>query len=88
VSLNRAIAAAMVYGPAAGLDRLAALDSDARIAGHYRLDAVRGHLLEMAGDPERAIAHYRAAAEGTLSIPERNYLAAKAARLVDRARAR
>ena len=46
-----------------------------------RLDAVRGHLFQMAGDPERAIAHYRAAAERTASIPERDYLTAKADRL-------
>ncbi|HET8625118.1 MAG TPA: DUF6596 domain-containing protein, partial [Gemmatimonadales bacterium] len=57
VSLNRAIAAAMVHGPAVGLERLAPLDADQRIAGHYRLDAVRGHLLEMAGEPGRAAAH-------------------------------
>jgi RNA polymerase sigma factor (sigma-70 family) len=81
VSLNRAIAAAMVYGPAAGLERLAALDSDSRMAGHYRMDAVRGHLFEMSGDRDRAIAHFRAAAERTMSIPERNYLTAKAAQL-------
>ena len=82
VSLNRAIAAAMVHGPAAGLAMLQALDADSRVAGHYRLDAVRGHLYEMAGDHERAIRHYRAAAERTTSIPEQNYLATKAARLV------
>jgi RNA polymerase sigma factor (sigma-70 family) len=81
VSLNRAIAAAMVQGPAAGLERLAALDADPRLAGHYRLDAVRGHLHERAGDAGRAIAHYRAAAERTASIPERDYLTLKAARL-------
>ncbi|HEX9936295.1 MAG TPA: sigma-70 family RNA polymerase sigma factor [Longimicrobium sp.] len=81
VSLNRAIAAAMVQGPQAGLELLAALDGDARLRGHYRLDAVRGHLYERAGDPQRAIAHYRAAAEGTASIPERNYLVTKAAKL-------
>jgi RNA polymerase sigma factor (sigma-70 family) len=81
VTLNRAIAAAMVYGPAAGLERLKALDSDARINGHYRLDAVRAHLLEMSGDHAGALAHYRAAAERTMSIPERNYLISKAARL-------
>ena len=81
VTLNHAIALAMVHGPAAGLERLDALDRDERIAGHYRLDAVRGHLLEMAGDRAAAIAHYRAAAERTASIPERNYLAAKAANL-------
>lgn len=81
VALNRAIAAAMVHGPRAGLDALSALDADPRIAGHYRLDAVRAHLHERAGEPDRAIAHYRAAAERTASIPERDYLTLKAARL-------
>ena len=56
VKLNRAIAAAMVNGPAVGLELLEALDADPRVAGHYRLDAVRGHLFEKAGDLERAIA--------------------------------
>ena len=81
VRLNRAIAAAMVNGPVAGLEYLAALDSDARISGHYRLDAVRAHLYERAGDRARAIAHYRAAAERTTSTLERDYLLTKAARL-------
>jgi predicted RNA polymerase sigma factor len=81
VALNHAIASAMVHGPTRGLDLLAALDADVRIAGHYRLDAVRGHLYERSGDRERAIAHYRAAAERTSSIPERDYLLLKAARL-------
>ncbi|HET7564895.1 MAG TPA: sigma-70 family RNA polymerase sigma factor [Gemmatimonadaceae bacterium] len=84
VTLNRAIAAAMVYGPDAGLEMLKPLDDDARLRGHYRLDAVRAHLLERAGEHERAIARYRAAAERTTSIPERDYLIAKAARLVHR----
>jgi RNA polymerase sigma factor (sigma-70 family) len=82
VSLSRAIAGAMVHGPLVGLEMLRKLDSDARIAGHYRLDAVRGHLFEMAGNQERALAHYRAAAQRTMSIPERNYLDTKAAKLV------
>ncbi len=81
VALNRAIAAAMVHGPAKGLELLDALAADTRIAGHYRIDAVRAHLLERAGDRERALAHYQAAAAGTRSIPERDYLIAKAARL-------
>lgn len=81
VSLNRAIAAAMVHGPRAGLEQLEALDGDARLRGHYRLDAVRGHLHERLGDAARAIAHYRAAAERTASLPERDYLTLKAARL-------
>ena len=88
VSLNRAIAAAMVQGPETGLKLIEALDGDPRLAGHYRLDAVRAHLHERAGDPVRALAHYRAAAEGTTSIPERNYLLTKAARLTAEGRGR
>ena len=80
VSLNRAIAVAMVHGPAAGLLLIDVLDADPRIAGHYRLDAVRAHLLDIAGDHERGRQHYQRAAEGTLSIPERDYLLVKAAR--------
>jgi RNA polymerase sigma factor (sigma-70 family) len=79
VSLNRAVAAAMVHGPAAGLDLLGPLDE--RLAGHYRLDAVRAHLFDMLGNAEAAAAHYQAAARGTMSLPERNYLITKAARL-------
>lgn len=78
VALNHAIAAAMVHGPVAGLELLKALDTDPRMGGHYRLDAVRAHLLEKAGDHAGAITHYRAAAERTTSIPERNYLVTKA----------
>lgn len=81
VTLNRAIAVAMVNGAAAGLELLATLDSDARMAGHYRLDAVRAHLLELGGDRAAAIELYRAAAGKTLSVPERNYLITKAAKL-------
>jgi len=81
VALNHAIATAMVHGPPAGLALLRALDSDARVAGHYRLDAVRGHLLEMAGEPAAAVESYRAAAARTASLPERDYLNRQAARL-------
>lgn len=81
VTLNHAIAAAMVEGPQKGLELLQVLDSDPRLAEHYRLDAVRGHLFEMAGDREKAIAHYREAAAKTTSIPEREYLTVQIARL-------
>ncbi len=81
VTLNHAIAAAMVHGPSAGLELLKPLDGDERLAGHYRLDAVRAHLFEMAGDRAAAVAHYQAAAGRTTSIPERNYLTTQAARL-------
>jgi RNA polymerase sigma factor (sigma-70 family) len=79
ITLNRAVAAAMVDGPAAGLALLD--DLDERLAGHHRLDAVRAHLLEMDGDRDAAIAHYRAAAGQTTSVAERDYLLTRAARL-------
>ncbi|MGA8028278.1 MAG: sigma-70 family RNA polymerase sigma factor, partial [Bryobacteraceae bacterium] len=83
VTLNRAVAEAMVHGGSAGLKLLDALDVDGRLKGNYRLDAVRAHLLEMAGSHEAAIAHYRTAASGTTSLPERNYLFTQAARLAE-----
>ncbi|MBG0559863.1 RNA polymerase sigma factor [Actinoplanes aureus] len=81
VSLNRAVAFAMVHGPLAGLDALAALDADPRLARHHRLDAARAHLYEMAGDRRAAAEHYRTAAKRTTSLPEQHYLALRAARL-------
>ena len=84
VMLNHAVAAAMVHGPSAGLDLLNALDADGRLTGHHRLDAVRAHLLELAGDHQAAIAHYRTAAGRTTSLSERNYLVSQAARLRER----
>jgi len=81
VSLNRAVAVAMVAGPAAGLDLLRELESDRRLADHHRLHATRAHLLEMSGAVPDAVASYRAAARRTTSLPERRYLAGRAARL-------
>jgi predicted RNA polymerase sigma factor len=72
VSLNRAVAAAMVHGPAEGLMLLEALDE--RLAGNHRLDAVRAHLFETAGDARAAVRHYRAAASRTTNVPEQRYL--------------
>ena len=84
IVLNHAIAAAMVHGPKKGLELLAALDSDPRLAERHRLEAVRAHLLEMAGDHAAAIVHYRNAASRTTSLPERDYLMMQAARLSER----
>ena len=81
VALNHAIAAAMVHGPAKGLELLDALQEDDRLADHHRLDAVRAHLLELTGDRMEAARYYRAAAGKTGSLPERNYLLTQAARL-------
>jgi predicted RNA polymerase sigma factor len=78
--LNHAIAAAMVHGPKEGLNLLDALKEDRRIVEHYRMDAVRAHLLEMAGDLHAAAEYYCAAAGKTVNLPERNYLLMQAAR--------
>jgi RNA polymerase sigma factor (sigma-70 family) len=81
VTLNRAVAVAMVSGPDAGLALLDTIESDKRLARNHRLDAVRGHLLEMAGDRMAAREHYQRAARRTTSIPEQRYLTGRAARL-------
>jgi RNA polymerase sigma factor (sigma-70 family) len=80
-SLNRAVAVAMADGPAAGLAQLAAIADDERLAGHHRVAAVRAHMLELAGDRERAADAYRAAAHLATSLPERRYLESRAAAL-------
>jgi RNA polymerase sigma factor (sigma-70 family) len=81
VTLNRAVALAMVHGPRAGLALLGTLDSDDRMAHTHRLEAVRAHLLEIAGDVVAARESYRRAARMTASVPEQRYLALRAARL-------
>ena len=81
VTLNRAVAVAMVDGPRAGLAVLGTLDDDARMAQNHRLDAVRGHLLELAGEPDAARDAYRRAARLTRSVPEQRYLLLRAASL-------
>ncbi|MFE9580378.1 RNA polymerase sigma factor [Nocardia sp. NPDC006044] len=79
VTLNRAVAIAMTHGPEAGLELAATLDE--QLAGNHRLDAVRGHLHEMAGDFDAAIASYTTAASRTPSAPENHYLTLRAAQL-------
>ena len=81
VALNRAVAVAMVRGPRAGLEVLASLDGDGRVTGSHRADAVRAHLLELAGDRTAARAAFTRAARRTTSLPEQRYLQAQASRL-------
>jgi predicted RNA polymerase sigma factor len=88
VALNHAIATAMVHGPQAGLTELDALAGDARLAESHRLDAVRAHLLERAGDDDTAVELYIRAAGRTASTPERDYLLTQASRLNEARRAR
>jgi RNA polymerase sigma factor (sigma-70 family) len=81
VTLNRAVAVAMVEGPDAGLAMVGPLMQGRRPQLDHRLHAVRAHLLEMAGDATQARQEYLAAADATTSMPEQRYLAARAARL-------
>ncbi|WP_405476407.1 RNA polymerase sigma factor [Paenarthrobacter ilicis] len=79
VTLNRAVAVAMVRGPHAGIELLSGLDS--ALGKSHRLEAVRGHLYEMAGLPNEARAAYLTAAKKTGSLQERRYLLGKVAGL-------
>jgi len=81
IALNHAVAVAMAHGPFEGLALLDELDVDPRLKGHYRLDAVRGHLFERSGNIAAALRHYSAAAQKTASTPERNFLVLKIAKL-------
>jgi RNA polymerase sigma factor (sigma-70 family) len=78
-TLNRAVALAMFRGPAAALELLAEVERDSRLGSGHRVAAVRGHLLELAGDNAGAAAAYDAAARLTTSLPERQYLQRRAA---------
>ena len=84
VRLNRAVAVAKVHGPRAGLAAVDAVASDERVATQHRVDAVRAHLLESAGDLEGAVEHYRAAARAASNIFEQRYLKTRADRLAHR----
>jgi RNA polymerase sigma factor (sigma-70 family) len=81
VTLNRAVAVAMVHGPSAGLALLDTLEEDGRLRGHHRVDSVRAHLLEMAGDLPEARTSYRLAARRTRNLAEQRHLLDRAARL-------
>jgi RNA polymerase sigma factor (sigma-70 family) len=83
-ALNRTVAVAMVRGPVAGLEILATLAADKRMARHHRLLATRAHLQELSGDTETAAADYLEAARHATSAPERRYLAKQSARLKPR----
>ena len=81
VALNHAVAVAMARGPQAGLGLLASLEADQRIAADHRLQAVRAHLLELAGDTAAARDAYLSAARRATNLPQQRYLHARAARL-------
>jgi RNA polymerase sigma factor (sigma-70 family) len=85
-ALSRAVALGEVDGPLAGLRALDAISE--RLAGHHRVDAVRGYLHERAGDLDVAADHYGRAAAAARSTAERDHLAKQAARLRHRSSTR
>ncbi|HZC70211.1 MAG TPA: sigma-70 family RNA polymerase sigma factor [Jatrophihabitans sp.] len=82
-ALSRAVAVGEVDGPLAGLRATDGLD--ARLGEHHRLDAVRAHLHERAGNLDTAAEHYARAAAQARSTAERDHLTKQAARLRNRA---
>jgi predicted RNA polymerase sigma factor len=78
VTLNRIVAVGMVRGPAVALEQLDTAETNPALAGHYRVDAVRAHLLDETGQHDAAREHYRRAARHTLSLPEQRYLLTRA----------
>ncbi|GAA0623956.1 RNA polymerase sigma factor [Kribbella sandramycini] len=81
ITLNRAIALAQIQGPQAALALLDTLATNKSLTESHRLDAVRAHLHERAGNPTLARALYLSAARRTPSLPEKHYLTTKATTL-------
>ena len=81
VALNHAVAVSMVAGPRAGLVLLQRLEADSRINADRRFHAVRGHLLETAGDPAAALQAYQAASQVATNLQQQRYLNQQIARL-------
>jgi RNA polymerase sigma factor (sigma-70 family) len=88
VTLNHAVGVAMVDGPDAGLRLIEPLVTDKHLTRSHRLHAVRAHLLEMDGQPERARDAYAAGARLATSIAEQRYLNARAAHIAPTAPSR
>jgi RNA polymerase sigma factor (sigma-70 family) len=80
-TLGRAVAAAQVHGPPAGLAVVASVAGDPSMTRSHRLYAVRAQLREMAGDEDGAAADYRVAAGYATNAPERRYLERRLASL-------
>ncbi|MFI6866585.1 RNA polymerase sigma factor [Nocardia sp. NPDC050406] len=83
VTLNRAVAVGMAFGPQQGLDLIAPLLDNPSMRRHHRTHAVRAHLLEMIGDRAGAIDSYCRAAQLATSVPEQRYLNGRMRRLAD-----
>ena len=81
VELNRAVAYAMAFGPAAGLEIVDALMSEPALAGYHLLPSVRADFLAKLGRSDEARAELERAASLTRNARERRLLLERAARL-------
>ena len=79
VELNRAVAVSMASGPAAGLERVEALNSEPTLQGYHLLPSVRGDLLAKVGRLQEARAEFERAASLTENVQERSLLLRRAA---------
>ncbi|GAA5117040.1 RNA polymerase sigma factor [Pseudonocardia adelaidensis] len=79
VALNRAVAVAMVHGPAAGLAEIAALERDPRLTGYRYLPAAKADLLRRLGRAAEAAAAYERAIALTANETERDFLSRRLA---------
>jgi RNA polymerase sigma-70 factor, ECF subfamily len=78
VELNRAVAIAMAFGPAAGLELVDALTSEPSLESYHLLPSVRGDLLERLGRRDEARAEFERAAGLTQNTRERELLIERA----------
>jgi RNA polymerase sigma factor (sigma-70 family) len=81
VELNRAVALAMAFGPAVGLEVVDALGSEPALAGYHLLPSVRGDLLRRLGRFDEARVELARAASLTRNTRERTMLLERAAAL-------
>ena len=83
VELNRAVAVAMAYGPAAGLEAADALQDEPQLAQYHLLPSVRGDLLKKLGRAAEARAEFERAAALTQNARERKLLLERAAQVAN-----
>ncbi|HET8654049.1 MAG TPA: RNA polymerase sigma factor [Longimicrobiaceae bacterium] len=79
VELNRAVAVAMAFGPAAGLELVDALAAEPSLRSYHLLPSVRGDFLARLGREDEARAEFERAASLTQNARERTLLLARAA---------
>ncbi|MGH7458663.1 MAG: RNA polymerase sigma factor [Longimicrobiaceae bacterium] len=84
VELNRAVAVAMAFGPAAGLELVDALTAVPSLQSYHLLPSVRGDLLAKLGRRDEARAEFERAASLTRNERERALLLGRAAGLCSR----